>query len=588
MLRQTADPPSVADAAEVIGVPRRWPGDDLYGWTPAWAPALVRHRWLLAVLWAALHLLCFNGQWRIGLDSAKYRQLGHSLATGQGYTVFGEAHGHIYPGLPLMLGGLEWLLGPEPAWPAIAVMLLMSACVVLLVYALARRVLPAWGATLVAAGVAFNYRFVQQAHELMTDLPFLLGIVLTLWGIEAVRGGPRWRGALAVLGGVLLAASMRPTFWVLAAACVGWATIVVLRGLLDPRRRRSAIVGAAGLLAVVVIVWAFLHLDPRQGAADGGGIGGYEAEILARLDRFPQLLGRAPGGLWNVLNDDLPRLFFAERVAGLNPIFTLALLGGVMLLGLRRDDRDRRRTLWPLVVLGLFLAVLVASSEPRYWLMVLPILWAGWVIGLAQGASKWFASPRARSIYVAAGALLVVLPNLGHVGKLIAVQRATPFLSSYKGGEYLPVIDLARVLRERTAPGDTIIAPYANIVQYLSGRRVYNRRDIRLGETTSEIDRMVLMREVDGGEKADWMLFPKYAYASKGKEVFRLIDSRAVYPANPTDDDAIMVGTYAVGDGPESQWWLAPYEIDELRLPNHLRRRLPPDPEQPASEPPAP
>jgi hypothetical protein len=58
--------------------------------TPHTLPALIERMstWLFVGV-ALLYLISFNGQWRIGLDSANYRGLADSIVSGRGY-VFGE------------------------------------------------------------------------------------------------------------------------------------------------------------------------------------------------------------------------------------------------------------------------------------------------------------------------------------------------------------------------------------------------------------------------------------------------------------------------------------------------------------------
>src|SRR5437660_10838901 len=69
-------------------------------WATDW---IDKNRKLLFAIALLPYLLTFNGRWRIGLDSALYRGLGHALASGQGYH-FGEfATKQADPGLPLLL-----------------------------------------------------------------------------------------------------------------------------------------------------------------------------------------------------------------------------------------------------------------------------------------------------------------------------------------------------------------------------------------------------------------------------------------------------------------------------------------------------
>ena len=76
---------------------------------------------------ALWYVAAFNGQWRIGPDSALYRQLGHNIAVGRGYVFHGQLHDHAYPGLPLLLAGCEKAFGQSPL-PPLILMLVMAAC----------------------------------------------------------------------------------------------------------------------------------------------------------------------------------------------------------------------------------------------------------------------------------------------------------------------------------------------------------------------------------------------------------------------------------------------------------------------------
>ena len=72
-----------------------------------------RLRWVYFVLVAAFMLLSFNGQWRVGRDSAAYRGLGHRLVTTGKYVFRDKQEDTRYPGMPLLLAGVE-RVEPDP------------------------------------------------------------------------------------------------------------------------------------------------------------------------------------------------------------------------------------------------------------------------------------------------------------------------------------------------------------------------------------------------------------------------------------------------------------------------------------------
>ena len=535
---------------------------------PVWAAFLMRWRWTLVAGWLLVNALAFNGLWRVGLDSAQYRHVARSLAAGQGYTILGEPQRQVYPGLPLLLAGLDRAGFGEAAWPGVLVMLGCAAATLGLVYALIRRLWPPWAATVVTAGVAFNGAFVKFSHELLTDIPFLLGVVLSLWGWEALsdRGrGKKLLAGAALLGGLGLAASMRPTFWVLAAAllltCVGG---LLVRGFPGAARRLApaswddgGVDGArpwqfyAVCLGVVVLVAAvFLLLDPRTRQFNPLG-GGYEAEVSGRLLDVGQRLRETPKKLWEMLQDNLESLFFAEQVTGLNVVLVAALLAGAWLV-------SRRRPLWGVLVATLLLTLYVASTVPRYYLMILPVLWAGWVSGVLWAARRLFAHPNNRGIFTGVTLGLVFAANVGHCVKLVVEQRSRPFLHWYEHGLYEPVAATADVLRRDTRPDQTTIGPFAPVMSYLSDRRVLGRRELRIDEAKGMAARAQVVR--DSG--AAWMVFPHTVYEKKDKPLYRLARIGVVAPTNASDAESLPVGEF---NG--IRWYVAPFGVDPDMLP---------------------
>ena len=232
--------------------------------------AIERHRYILYGVVAVLFLLAFNGEWRVRPDSAMYRGLGHSLATGKGYK-FGNYGGRsLYAGLPVMLAGLEKVFGPSPLPPIVLITAMAIACIVLS-YKLTRLRFDRWVAICVACGVGINGQLLRRGNEILTDVPFLLGVLMALYGWELLRqrwsmpsmtstpsaSAQRWWPSLVwLIAGLMLAATTRPTFWALAiawlAACA-WGLIV------GPNRRFYLL-----CFSILAAIWiAALLADPR-------------------------------------------------------------------------------------------------------------------------------------------------------------------------------------------------------------------------------------------------------------------------------------------------------------------------------------
>ena len=126
------DGPTILHPVSILDGPHR-PGDNARdvrkrpGVAAAAAPltdAIVRHRKVLWCILIGVYAFAFNGQWRVGKDSALYRGLAHSLASGRGYT-FGEFGP---PGLSRPAGDAcgAGKIFSLAAWPGIIVMHLMA------------------------------------------------------------------------------------------------------------------------------------------------------------------------------------------------------------------------------------------------------------------------------------------------------------------------------------------------------------------------------------------------------------------------------------------------------------------------------
>jgi hypothetical protein len=554
VLRPTPDVPALA-------TPR--PPETIYDVRPTWADRVVGWKPALVLLWLVLHLASFNGQWRPGLDSALYRDLGRALAAGEGYALHGEPHRQAFPGVPMLFAGLETLFG-DAAWPGIVAMLLFSAASIVMSYLLLRRVLPDWAATVATAGVAFNWRFFSLGHEHMTDMPFFFGVVTTLYAVERVRDPGRMAklvGGGLLLVGLVTAATTRPTMWILLTALCIW---LVGHAILATRHRRRDVQIAAAVataLAALIVV-AFVMLDPRSDA-NGSFRGGYEQELLQRLSDLPARLVSLPEMVWIVIHDDVPRLFFGERIVVLNVLLVLAMAGGVGLLCFRGDASSTRRRLWVVLAVLLLVVTLVASSEPRYWMMILPILWAGWIVGLAKGARDWFRSAGGRTAWISIGVGVVFVGNAIHIGKFVVEQRSPDFLATYNHGRYLPVRQLADVVQANVASDETVITPFGRVVQYWSGRHVLQRRDLLPFPGAGEADWMLHLAELD----VPWMLFPHEAYRHKDRELFRLVRDARIFAANRDPENIIPVGVFTDRVGIDHTWYLAPPGVAFDRLP---------------------
>jgi hypothetical protein len=473
--------------------------------------AVIRCRHYTFAFIALVMLLGINGQWRIGSDSAQYRGLAESLAEGRGYTFGGAPQDTIYPGLPAMLAGLQLAFGKSvmSVWPAIVVLTAMSVGCLVLVYKLVRLHFPQWVALCVTVGTALNERFLKLGQELLTDVPFLFGVLASLWGWELLREARNWRQRampIAVLGiGLALAASMRPTFWLLAIA---WISVCVW-GLVRGPRKFHAI-----SLTVLIVVWSMvIALDPRVGGFNVLA-GGYEQTALFGLgdawNGFKQQVGP-------VFRRDLPEAFFGESMGPLGPVFSLLLIvASVIVL--------RRQPLWGLLTLLTIAVTLLLdfTSTPRYYLMVLPMLWLGWVL-LATRLTIRFREPW-RNLALGTMLLLGLLPNFGGIASFVIEQRRTPFLAGYERGQYVPLVAISGHIRASVPEDARVIGPYSSVLTYLSGRRVIGGNQLLLDKPVSR------HLEVLHAFSPQYAVFPVRFYRAQDSKLVPLLERRLLSP----------------------------------------------------------
>ena len=461
---------------------------------------------------ALLMLLAFNGQWRIGRDSAAYRGLAHHLATTGEYvfrpkhnaTTYSDQQDTRYPGMPLLLAGIEKVFGRSDV-PAVLVVTLSAIATLLLTYRLLKPAMPLWLVVSVTFGMGVNGRFLEHANEVLSDVPFLLGVVLSLLAfdrLEKARDGRSRAPALGLLVvGLIFAAAMRPTFWVLALALAGtcvWGLFKPTHAgqtAKDARPRRIACLLTLGILAVAAVVF-LLVLDLR------GKGSGYEGRMLGRLGDFQhKVLDQLPQNAYSVLEQTLPESFFGSQLGpgfipvggkyrlGLSTIYSLvAIVSGVLLV--------RRNVLWGLFVLLTVLTMAAIGSVPRYFIMILPLLLVGWGLHVAWISDR-FKMQGMKKIITFIGLGVVVAPNLLSCANLIREQRGLSrprdglkhvgFLKAYHVGKWDGVEKVAKMIRDHVQPEQQIFGPEATVLTFMSDRRVFglgkflSRKDRRTG-----------------------------------------------------------------------------------------------------------
>src|SRR5688572_3229017 len=160
-------------------------GTDAHPGTPplsarllGWADA---HRfWILAAV-VVLYAVSFTGRWRVAPDSALSMSLGRSLAEGAGFVYHGEPHKWVEPGLPWVIAASFRLFGPESYRALNVFVLACGAACLALAYALFKLHLGRPAAVLLTALLAVCETFYRYSYQVVTDLPFLVGMLAALF-----------------------------------------------------------------------------------------------------------------------------------------------------------------------------------------------------------------------------------------------------------------------------------------------------------------------------------------------------------------------------------------------------------------------
>jgi hypothetical protein len=434
---------------------------------------------------AILYLLSFNGQWRMEPDSALYLTLGRNVADGLGYTYHGQPHRLAYPGVPWMFAGLFKVFGTGGVLPHLIVMPLLGAAALALCYRLFLLHTGRAVAVLVTLALGVSRTFYRYNFELLSEVPFLLGVLAFLVGWESVlhrrregvqpgddptRGRHRWFDWLLLFGGLGVAVITRPTMWALLLAA---ASALPFWAVERPIRWRRVVVVILAALIAAAAAMAYIR---RAGAA------GYEHDLittatertgdLARLaltETGPALL--QPSAFEALFGFDLGTLQLAYVGLGDHNIpvaipFSLVVIAcGLALF--------RRRPIWGLFVGFTLLMMLVRVVHVRYFLQVLPLLIYGFWL-LTVDVYRRIGTPRrARAAFVGMVVMLLGVNALRSLA-FVVEQRHVPFVAHYKGGAFVPILGVADEMRRHTPAGAWVLAPEKTdrILTNLSGRFV--------------------------------------------------------------------------------------------------------------------
>jgi hypothetical protein len=442
-----------------------------------------RYRWTLFAGVFGLFLLGFNAQWRVERDSALYLSLARNLSQGLGFTYRGIHHDLAYPGLPVFFSGIFVLFHTQSVVPLLICMLLMGFAGLGLTYRLILLHSGRPTAVIVTAGLGMTRLFYRYSFELLSDLPFLVGVLAFLVGYESIFFArqrnrlhkPRWFDWIFLIGGLGMAMSMRPVMLLLLGAIFIAMIWSAIRG--DLGHITAISIGAAICVAAFLFFW-MVRFRHYHGAAS---VGGYEDFLLdvkfaKPLTLLKQVLGANIPSLLE--SSAMKALFGAPFFVGLNTLASLVVIYlSYWLL--------RERILWGVWALLTVLMLCLFKPLDRYFLPVIPLLVFAWWQVLCQ-IDRRLPFRWADKVFLV---LLLIggATNVLRLSQMIAFeQRRTPFLEHYRDGCYASMNPVAKLLETHAGPRDWILVEpkCARILTYLSGRNALETEDtVRLGPT---------------------------------------------------------------------------------------------------------
>lgn len=449
-----------------------------------------RHRRAVILLILALYAAGFNAQWRLEPDSALYLAIGRNLVEGQGYTFHGKDHKLAYPGVPWLFGGVFQVFGPDSLVPHLVVMWLMGLATLALTYRLFLLHAGRPTAMLITVGVALSRIFYRYSFELLSDLPFLLGVMAFFVGYEAIfhrrLGDPTspakrpragWYDGVLLGVGLIVAVASRPAMLALLAAAAMAAGWSLFRG--RGRSRWGHLLVAALVVGAVAL---FYLKDPRGQSQQVDGPSAITSTTYVEEDQLFHLqqatLGRylaaAKRNLPGVFENALMKASFGTTLLpGLNTVLAMiVVVSGILLI--------RVRPLWGFWVLAtLLMVLLVPKPLDRYFLPLIPILVYAWWTFVRWAERR---VPGRRAAGVAFLVLFGVggIPNVIDLAGFVYEQRARPFLASYKKGRYASAYEAAKMVAAHTPPSGRVLDPrttwvcvpekFARVTTFLSRR----------------------------------------------------------------------------------------------------------------------
>jgi hypothetical protein len=428
-----------------------------------------RRRWWLFSAVALLYAAGFSGRWRVTPDNALYMELGRNVAEGRGFVYHGVRHNWYEPGLPYVIGlSFRWF-GQENYVPLTLFVLACGLVSLVLTYHLFRLHAGRPTAVLLTVLLAVTETFYRYCFQIVTDTPFLVGILAFLVGYEAIVGRgdsldarghmtKRWWAWGLIILGTLVMCAFRPTIITFLGAVAVATLYHLVRG---PARVRHVFIAVVTVASVV----AFRAADPRRSTPGEAAHREATLKTLLTEKRGWALERMFTRFIPEMLSEHTPEAVFGvEFGPGIDQLLSSAVIAlGLLLV--------KRRVLW-----GAWVAATVAQMafwlpRERYFLPILPLL-----ILAVWYAALWLErrlTQRAASVALAAVLLLLAVPNLLQDGTFIYEQRLRGVgATGARDPEAKGLMEMGRLVAATAGEDDVVLARAARELTYFSRRKV--------------------------------------------------------------------------------------------------------------------
>ncbi len=421
--------------------------------------------WVVAAA-AALYACIVVPHWQPTWDSATYITLAKSLVAGDGYTYMGYDHTKYPPGFALMLAPIVAVFGDS----FLAMRWLEAGCAVASVavaYALLRRAAGVWIAASAALMTAASYALLFEATRILSDVPYMLVSLVTLYAIESLRAA-RSRRLLVAATCLCIAA------YLVRIVGVALALAAVMSLLADPPRRparasaRQAVI-LLGCVGLVVAAWmgrnaiARHELPPTLREALS-----YERELVVVNPSDPHSGTVGVGAFRNRIATN--GRYYADMTARLltSQRSTRKALALVVLAGWLGAALWRRTAVeWYFAGYVVIFMMWPSPQGERFLVPVLPMLYyyvVRVVAEAARSAARLARAPAhvrhaARTVCAVVIALGFLVAARSELTQRVAIERREP----YHEGVVADYIDALRWVGQNTSPDAVLVtnrAPY--------------------------------------------------------------------------------------------------------------------------------